>query len=192
MPNSHYENMPFEIPKSWVWTTLGEVANIIGGVSYNKSDISTSGIRIIRGGNIQNGEIILCEDDVYVSTKYKNDENSIQKGDIVVVSSTGSSLLIGKTGYAHTSILNTQIGAFVRIVRPLNNVLPAFVNIIMDSAYYKEYIRDIAKGTNINNIKKNHLYDFAIPLPTHKEQQRIMEYIQEIYVLINSIEESLI
>ena len=24
---SHYENVPFEIPENWVWTTLGEISN---------------------------------------------------------------------------------------------------------------------------------------------------------------------
>ena len=24
---SHYENVSFEIPESWVWTTLGEISN---------------------------------------------------------------------------------------------------------------------------------------------------------------------
>lgn len=23
----HYENVPFEVPSSWVWTTLGEISN---------------------------------------------------------------------------------------------------------------------------------------------------------------------
>ena len=35
---------------------LGEIAEVIGGVTFNKADIATSGIRILRGGNIQNGK----------------------------------------------------------------------------------------------------------------------------------------
>ena len=23
----HYENVPFEVPSSWVWTTLGKISN---------------------------------------------------------------------------------------------------------------------------------------------------------------------
>lgn len=56
---------------------LGEVAEIIGGVSYNKADLSANGIRILRGGNIQNGEICLKEDDVYLPYTYKDNKNTI-------------------------------------------------------------------------------------------------------------------
>ena len=32
---------------------LGDIADIIGGVAYQPSDISNEGVRILRGGNIQ-------------------------------------------------------------------------------------------------------------------------------------------
>lgn len=38
---------------------LGDIAEIIGGVSYSPKDICTDGIRILRGGNIQNQHIEL-------------------------------------------------------------------------------------------------------------------------------------
>lgn len=38
---------------------LGDIADIIGGVAYQPSDISNEGVRILRGGNIQSKRIII-------------------------------------------------------------------------------------------------------------------------------------
>ena len=38
---------------------LGDIADIIGGVAYSPEDVCSSGIRILRGGNIQSKTIEL-------------------------------------------------------------------------------------------------------------------------------------
>ena len=45
---------------------LGEIAEIIGGVTYAPSDICEKGIRILRGGNIQSHSIVFKDDDVFL------------------------------------------------------------------------------------------------------------------------------
>ena len=188
--NLHY-NQPFEIPSSWAWCRLGEIVNVISGVSYNKNDVTPIGIRIIRGGNIQNNQILLLEDDVYIREEYKNDVNTIRKGDIVIVASTGSHLLIGKAGFATNNIENTQIGAFLRIIRPKINLTNSYFKYIFESDFYREYIRTFAKGTNINNIKNEYITEFFIPFPPLAEQRRIVSKINETFAQLDAIEKAL-
>ena len=83
---------------------LGEIAEVIGGVTFNKADIATSGIRILRGGNIQNGEICLKENDVYLPHIYKDNKNTILEGDTILVASTGSMEVLGKAATAFSSL----------------------------------------------------------------------------------------
>ena len=82
-----------KLPQSWYSVTANDVCSIIGGVSYNKADIQDTGIRVLRGGNIQNGKVIDCFDDVFISLSYQNNDNQVQRGDIIVVASTGSQTL---------------------------------------------------------------------------------------------------
>ncbi len=190
--NTHYEEeLPFEIPENWAWCRLGEIGEIISGVSYKKTDIVEEGIRILRGGNIQNSKILLLEDDIYISEKYKNENNNIKKGDIVIVASTGSSLLIGKSGFVNQNFENIQIGAFLRIIRNREE-LCNFMKIIFESDFYKTYIRNLAKGTNINNIKNEYLINFFIPLPPLAEQHRIVEKIEHIFAVLDELEENIL
>ena len=182
--NLHYEG---ELPNGRGVTRLGEVIDVISGTSYQKTDIvpTDSGIRILRGGNIQNGRIVLCENDVFVSDHLTNKQLSLFRGDIALVASTGSSELIGKAAIADMDYQNMQIGAFLRIIRPKVIELSDYLGIIFQSDYYKNHIRKLAKGTNINNIKSSYLNDFIIPIPPYKEQQRIKDKVSELFAILN-------
>ena len=176
-----------KLPQGWYSVTVNDVCSIIGGVSYNKADIQDTGIRVLRGGNIQNGKVIDCFDDVFISLSYQNNDNQVQRGDIIVVASTGSQTLIGKTGFADRDIPKTQIGAFLRIVRPKQKTLSPYIRLIFQTDAYKDYIRNVAKGSNINNVKNAHLQNFQICLPPLEEQQRIVQKIEELFSSLDDI-----
>lgn len=183
--NRHYENVQY--PDSWEVVKMGEIVRIISGVAYSKSDVTISGIKVIRGGNIQAGEIIECDDDVYIDNRYADPTNNIYKGDIVLVASTGSQQLIGKTGFATRDYVQTQIGAFLRILRPKDIRCADFLNLFFQSDYYRQYIRSLAKGTNINNVKNSYIEDCVIGLPPLQEQNRIVAFTNKIFYMIDEI-----
>ena len=180
-----------KLPQGWCSVTVNDVCSIIGGVSYNKADIQDTGIRVLRGGNIQNGKVIDCFDDVFIPLSYQNNDNQVQHGDIIVVASTGSQTLIGKTGFADRDIPKTQIGAFLRIVRPKQKALSPYIRFIFQTDAYKDYIQNMAKGSNINNVKNAHLQNYQICLPPLEEQQRIVEKIGEIFSSLDDIQTAL-
>ena len=180
-----------KFPQSWCSVTVNDVCSIIGGVSYNKADIQDTGIRVLRGGNIQNGKVIDCFDDVFIPLSYQNNDNQVQHGDIIVVASTGSQTLIGKTGFADRDIPKTQIGAFLRIVRPKQKALSPYIRLIFQTDDYKGYIRNVAKGSNINNVKNAHLQNYQIYLPPLEEQQRIVQIIEALFSVLDNIQNAL-
>ena len=181
--NGHSE----KLPQGWYSVTINDVCSIIGGVSYNKVDIQDTGIRVLRGGNIQRGKVFYCSDDVFIPFSYQNKENQVQYGDIIVVASTGSQTLIGKTGFVDRDIPKTQIGAFLRIVRPKQKTLSPYIRLLFQTDAYKDYIRNVAKGSNINNVKNAHLQNFQICLPPLEEQQRIVQKIEELFSSLDDI-----
>ena len=180
-----------KFPQSWCSVTVNDVCSIIGGVSYNKADIQDTGIRVLRGGNIQNGKVIDCFDDVFIPLSYQNNDNQVQHGDVIVVASTGSQTLIGKTGFADRDIPKTQIGAFLRIVRPKQKALSPYIRLIFQTDDYKGYIRNVAKGSNINNVKNAHLQNYQIYLPPLEEQQRIVQKIEALFSVFDNVQKAL-
>ena len=190
LPEITEDEKPFEIPESWKWVRLGELIRVIGGVSYKKNDVSTNGLRILRGGNIKNTKVYLNEDDVFLPLSYEDSEKQVRKDDIIIVASTGSKTVIGKAGFIESDIPNTMIGAFLRICRPYFFYIVDYIKCIFNSEYYRNHIRTQVQGTNINNIKESHIAELAIPLPPLTEQKRIVAKIEELLPYIDRYEES--
>ena len=152
LPEITAEEIPFDIPESWKWVRLGEILRVISGVSYKKGDVTSKGIRILRGGNIQNGKIILDDNDVFLPVSYVEEEKCVQEGDIIIVASTGSKAVIGKAGFIERKLNDTMIGAFLRICRAYSSCTQNYLKYLFESDYYRKHIRELSQGTNINNI----------------------------------------
>ena len=163
---------------------------IISGVSYDKNDVATKGIRILRGGNINDLRVTPFSDDVYLPETYYDPDKQVQIDDVLIVASTGSKEVIGKAGYVIEPLENTQIGAFLRIVRPLLKWYAPYVKLIFATEYYREHIRHLSGGTNINNIKADYINALLISLPPYTEQIRIAEHINSLFKQIEIIEQN--
>ena len=178
------DEIPFDIPDSWCFIRLKELIKIISGVSYDKRDICADGIRILRGGNIGELTIQLQQDDVFLPYKYYEEEKQVKNGDIVIVASTGSKIAIGRAGFAEKDYPNTQIGAFLRIVRPINIDFADYLKCLFSTDYYREHIRESVHGNTINNVKSEYLENFIISLPPVAEQKRVIQQTKSILALL--------
>ena len=177
------DEIPFDIPSSWCFIRLNELIKIISGVSYDKRDICYDGIRILRGGNIGELTIQLQQDDVFLPHKYFDEEKQIKNGDIIIVASTGSKIAIGRAGFVEKDYPNTQIGAFLRIIRPKNIDFIDYLKCLFSTDYYREHIRESVHGNTINNVKSEYLENFIIPLPPVAEQKRVIQQTKRILAL---------
>ena len=187
------ENVPFAIPEKWKWVRLGVFVRVISGTSYRPQDTTSAGdgIRILRGGNVgQQYQLLTADNDVFVSKDLYSEDKQIRKGDIVIVASTGSKEAIGRPAFAEADI-NSQIGAFLRIIRCTNQDLLPFIQIIFMSDLYRGWIRSLAKGTNINNIKKSYIEDLFIPCPPVEEQHRIAAKINKLLGAVVQLENTI-
>jgi len=144
----------------------------------------------LRGGNINNFNVSLEDDDVFLPDRYYDEEKQVKVNDILIVASTGSKLAIGKAGFVIANLENTQIGAFLRIVRPLFEEFAEYIKTIFATNYYKEHILDSIRGSNINNLKNEHISNLLIPVPPIEEQLRITKYIKEVFVQIDLVEKN--
>ena len=203
MPFSYYEKIgekvtciddeiPFEIPDNWCWCRMKQLMYLISGVTYNKSDIQKEGIRVLRGGNLtNNNDIKLYDNDIFLPESYIDRQNQIQDGDIIIVASTGSTTVIGKPAFVESYYPKTQIGGFLKIVRPINKQAQQMLWLLFRSDYYHESILDQVGGVNINNIKCAYLEDMLISVPPRQELTTIIEKNLQLSLLLSNIEESL-
>lgn len=174
------EEQPYKLPDNWVWTRLGEVINIYRGLSYTKNDEVENGYLVLRGNNLTDNGLAFLEN-IYVDEKVAKKGIEIKKDDVVLVSSTGSSKVIGRACVVEKDYEKTTIGAFLLLCRPKEIIVKKWIHYIFKTLRYRLYISEQAKGTNIKNIKNEYLENFYIPLPPLNEQKRIVEKLDFLF-----------
>jgi type I restriction enzyme S subunit len=183
------EEQPYEVPENWVWVNCGAIAEVVRGVSYKKDQVeqfkNTNTSLVIRGGNIQEGKLVNQDDDVYVKNDIINENQRLQEKDVLLVSSTGSNKVIGKAASVTPEFVNESFGAFITLVRPDKKINGDYFGFYFQSSGYKSVISNLAKGSNIKNIKKEHLENLSFPLPPLNEQKRIAEKIERLFAKID-------
>lgn len=171
-----------ELPDGWSKATVGEVATLFRGVTYSKDQASISpqiGMKpILRGNNI-NGELNF-DDLVYVPEALIAPEQVISAGDIIFAMSSGSKHLVGKSAKARISF-DGGFGAFCGLLRATEAINKDFLHYVFQGSDFRRAISEVSKGSNINNLKREHILDFEFSCPPLAEQHRIVAKIEELF-----------
>lgn len=187
--------MEKQLPKNWVETSPKEISKLLRGVSYGKTDAYQEEFEnsclILRGGNIQDGKIVEGNDNVYVDLSLIKEDQLLQEADVVIVGSTGSKQLIGKAATSLESFENVSFGAFLMAIRANENLNKWYFSYYFQTDFYRESIRNLAGGVNINNIRKEYIENLYFPLPPLAEQNRIVAKLDTLFSQLETIKTSM-
>ncbi|MDB9448532.1 restriction endonuclease subunit S [Dolichospermum circinale] len=182
LPAIKDDEIPYDLPKSWEWVRLGNIGETNIGLTYSPSDISDTGIPVLRSSNIQSGKICLT-DLKRVNTKIK-ESNFVHTGDLLICARNGSKHLVGKTALIQDLPEVMAFGAFMAIFRSrCNEYLLYFIN----SPLFRRMIDDV-NTTTINQITQQNLKSTIFPLPPLNEQKRIVSKVDELMKLCDELE----
>ena len=180
----HYENVPFEVPSSWVWCRLED---IVCELKYGTSEKSSSvgKIAVLRMGNITNVGTIDYSNLVYSSNDEDIEQYSLEKDDLLF-NRTNSSEWVGKTAIYKEEQPAIYAGYLIRI-RPLL-ISSDYLNTVMNSGYYRDWCYDVkTDAVNQSNINAQKLSQLMIPIPPLKEQGRIVAEMDKWISLIDIV-----
>ena len=177
--------MPFEVPSSWVWTTVNDISkSILYGVS--ESAKSEGKYKLLRITDIQNNQV---DWGTVPFTDFDEDKVSsyiLHDGDIVFAR-TGAT--VGKS-YLIDGLRQKAIYASYLIrVQTFDLILPEYVKLFFESGYYWGQIELGSVGIGQPNVNGTILGNLNIPLPPLVEQQRIVAEIKKWFALIDQIEQ---
>ena len=191
----HYENVPFEVPDNWAWTTLGEICLFLSrGKSPKYSDSDKTYPVFAQKCNLKEGGISLEQArflDPSTICKW-SEEYKLKTGD-VLVNSTGTGT-VGRTRLFHESYLKhypfVVPDSHVSVIRTASEIKSEFVFAYISSKLIQEYLEDnLAGSTNQKELYIGVLSDLSFPLPPLAEQQRIVTEIEKWFSLIDQIEQ---
>ena len=179
----HYQqDVPFEVPSNWVWTTLGSVCNFENGFAFSSDDYKQEGIPLIRISNISDNSIDL--DGCVFIQKEIDDRFVVKNGDLLIALSGATTGKMGVYSNDKVAYLNQRVGN-LRIIDTLI-LCPEYRNIFMYSK--TETILKLAYGGAQPNISGSVICSFLFPLPPLEEQQRIVAEVNHWFALIEQIE----
>ena len=180
--NQHYQNVPFEIPASWEWCTVDDIAQSNIGLTYDPSDICDNGVPVLRSNNIKNQK--LCWDDVVRVKSAILEKQYLQDGDLLICARNGSRNLVGKCALINNLAEPVSFGAFMAVCR--SNYNP-WIYYILHTDYFNRYLDD-SNSTAINQVTQKMLLAFPIPFPPLTEQKRIVAEVQRWFNIIEDLE----
>ena len=190
----HYENVPFEMPESWVWCRLDDIVNFQGGYAYKSNTyVNQSDWQVIRIGNVKNDNLILDIQPVFVEDVIgKSTEKYLLKKDDILFTMTGTK---GKRDYFYTVkvpsvkkklLLNQRVGCLRCFSSEINI---DFLCIVLKG----EYVLDAIFSTETGNVSQGNIgsestLNLNIAIPPLAEQHRIVAEIEKWFSLIDIIE----
>ena len=194
--NSHYEKLdgverciddelPFEIPDSWVWVRLGTVLEIARGGSPRpiQQYLTTEpdGINWIKIGDTDKGGKYIYK------TKEKIRPEGVTKSRMV---HSGDFLLTNSMSFGRPYILKTD-GCIHDGWLVLSNRFDCysvdFIYYILSSPFAYYQFCDSVSGAVVKNLNSDKVANALFPLPPLAEQHRIVQRIEELLPLVKGL-----
>ena len=182
--------IPYEIPDSWVWCKLSDLAILENGDRSSKYPVEADYVEIgipFFGAKDIDGDMMSFQNVRFISQQ-KYDElgnGKLVDGDIIC-------LLRGSVGKTAKFEANEQfdtgfICAQMLIIRLLDKSLFGYISSYFKSPDYTNYVESKVTGTAVRQMPAKEMGNLLIPLPPLAEQHRIVAKIEEIMPMIERL-----
>ena len=200
--NCHYEKfkgkdavciedeIPFEIPESWQWSKLGQICTKLVDGDHNppKGIEEKTNYIMASSRNINHDTVEDLENVRYLTKEVFETENQrtkAKKGDIFFTS-------VGTLGRSCIYDGNLNI-CFQRSVSVLNTQIEnKYLKYFFDSSFYQNYVVEHATGTAQQGFYLQEMSESYVAVPPISEQQRIVSKIEELFTVLDQIQNNLI
>ena len=172
------DEIPFEIPESWEWTRLENLADISGGNTPKKEQLKPVGnipyFKVADMNSIGN-EREMVNAKLYVDDSYTG--KTFPAGTIIYPKNGGAVLTNKRRMLVKESVVDLNTGSCTPYLEDCLNYLRLFFETIDFREFYK--------GTAVPTVNGSLVKELLVPLPSLTEQSRIvkrLEILQNIIV----------
>lgn len=183
------DEIPFEIPKNWKWCRWGTLSYSIQ-YGFNSPALQTGNAKMVRISDIQNNNIV-WESVPYCGIKDSDIETYQLSNKDILFARTGGT--VGKTVIVKNMPMDIPYVYAGYLIRTNyhEDLLPQYLKYFMESELYWSQLRN---GTTKNaqpNCNGQTLSAMIIPIPPLAEQHRIVEKLDKLLPLCESLETNL-
>ena len=179
----HYENVPFEVPSSWIWSTVNEI-NMYNSKNVNpaKQKENTFELYSVPIFPTNTPEIIKGE-------KIGSAKQSVENGDVLLCKINPK---INRVWFVKNRTKNTMIASSEWIVIRNKFMLTDYLVFCFMSPYFRDLMENNVSGVggSLTRAQPSMVANYAIPIPPLREQKRIITEIKHWFELIDVIDQS--
>ena len=173
------DQIPFEIPDNWCWARLGSIGYWKAGATPNKSNTDyykNGSIPWLLTGDLNDG--FIQEIPNKITEKALNETSvKLNLSGSILIAMYGAT--IGKLGILSFPSTTNQACCACDVIRPFYN-LYLFYFLMANKTYFIKQ----SEGGAQPNISREKIVKALIPVPTKREQQKIVEKIAELIDLL--------
>jgi len=193
LPPIKAAEIPFEIPESWVWCRLAEIALSIStgpfGTMLHQSDYVENGIPLVNPMNIVNQKIVASSKMMISPNTLNRLKNYVLKIGDVVIGRRGE---MGRCAVVTENEDGWLCGTGSFFLRLHNEIYRPYFIKVLGSEFAKSFLLAGSVGATMNNLNHRILNNLPIPLPPLSEQTRIVAEIEKQLAKTKQLKEHII
>ena len=181
LPKIEDDEPLFEIPSSWKWVRVGNVAEIAGGTTPKNMEVASVGtipFFKVSDMNTLGNETHMLHASNYITDSYSG--KIFPAGTTIFPKNGGAALTNKRRLLVSPSAVDLNTGGCIPIISEMADWIRQF----MDTIDFGK----IDTGSNIPTVNASNLKKQLIPLPPIEEQKRIVNVIDDIFDQLDIID----
>ena len=196
LPPINAEEIPFEIPKSWAWCRLGDLALYSeAGKSFKCKEVPIINDEwgVLKVSAISWDNFLEEKNKMYSRTTPTDLKAKVEIGDFII-SRANTSELIGKSVVVKSLTKNLLLSDKTIRIRFSELVFIDFINKCNNALHARDYYSKMGTGSSpsMKNITREQMANLLIPLPPLSEQKRIVAEIEKQLAKTKQLKEHII
>lgn len=178
LPPIEEDEVPYELPKGWVWTRLGEVCTLVTDGTHYTPRYVKEGVPFLSVKDMSHGKINFSNSK-FISKEEHEELTKRCKPEYMDLLLTK----VGTTGIGRLVDTKQEFSIFVSVALLKYSqelIYPYYLEHLINSPFVKNQSSEGTEGVGNKNLVLRKIVNFLVPLPPLAEQRRIVEKVDSL------------
>ena len=176
------EEIPFDLPRGWVWCRLTDIAEIQLGKMLDAEKNKGKPFRYLANVSVRWGSFDI---DNLKTTRFTDDEIekfALKQGDLLMCEGG----VPGRCAVWRECDSEIKYQKALHRVRPYE-VLPDYLQMYFEAIHQRPFFTERFTGSTIHHLPREVLMNVPVSLPPLAEQRAIVEKVEELFAVLDAM-----
>lgn len=188
LPPIKPEEVPYQVPKGWVWVRLGDISSKIHYGYTASANENITDVKLLRITDIQDNKVDWKRVPGCLIGKETIDQYRLSQNDILIARTGGT---VGKTYLVKDINVTSVFASYLIRVVPPTKIDVGYLKFYLESPLYWQQLIAACSGTGQPNVNGVSLSMLKLSLPPLAEQKRITAKVDELMGLCDTLEKKI-